>query len=347
MEESTEVSIASECDDEAMWVLMKDLKNMMKSKDADTDAKGDKDDKNIANDTCCSTPDILHDQVSGHYVCRCCSTIAASMIDTGAEWRFYGAEDSKTCDPNRVGMPVNDLLPKSSLGSVIGNSRGDSKDIRRMRMYQIWNSMPYWERTLYNIFEQLNYKTSNHGIPTRVLEEAKILYKKLSEKRVSRGENKEGIIASCIYYACMTNGTPRSTKEIAEMFSIQPNVLTKGNVRFQNLLKMNVKCSSSDDFIARFASRLNMAYEDIQQCKLLASKLDELDVVSENSPTSIAAGAIYMYVSLKKIPITKAQIAKECSVSEVTISKAHKRMAKWHDHIFDADLNIKPRSVQN
>ena len=326
----------NEINDDAMWNLLESMKEKIDDsehiKNDDTDIDGHK--------KCCDKPDIVNDQNQGQFVCRNCSTIAWSMLDTGAEWRFYGSDDNKSVDPNRVGMPVNDLLPKSSLGSVIGNCRGDTRDVRRMRMYQIWNSMPYWERTLYNIFEQLNYKTSNHGIPSRVLDEAKILYKKLNEKRVSRGENKEGIIASCIYFACMTNGTPRSTKEIADMFSIQQSVLTKGNARFQNLLKMNVKCSSSDDFIARFASRLNMSYDDILQCKKLAKKLDDLDVVSENSPTSIAAGAIQMYVQLKKLSITKTQIAQECNVSEVTISKAHKRMVKWHEYIFDKDLNI-------
>jgi transcription initiation factor TFIIB len=343
--------VASECcissfDDDAIWNMLSELKGLMNEPDDEKNKNGEAGGGgggcgNSSSDTdthCCEKPNIIND--AGQYVCKSCSTIASSHLDTGAEWRFYGADDSKTADPNRVGMPVNDLLPTSSLGSVIGNCRGDSRDVRRMRMYQIWNSMPYWERTLYNIFDQFNYKTANHGIPSRVLDEAKVLYKRLSEKRVSRGENKEGIIASCIYHACMTNGTPRSTKEIAEMFSIQQNVLTKGNARFQNLLKMNVKCSSSDDFIARFASRLNLAYDDILQLKLLAKKLDQLDVVSENSPTSIAAGAINMYVQLKGLQITKTQIAKECSVSEVTITKAHKRMAKWHDYIFDKDLNI-------
>jgi hypothetical protein len=50
---------------------------------------------------------------------------------------------------------INNLLPKSSLGSVIGGGKKDNIDMKRIRMYQMWNAMPYDERTLWNIFDKL------------------------------------------------------------------------------------------------------------------------------------------------------------------------------------------------
>ena len=252
------------------------------------------------------------------------------VIDTRAEWRYYGA-DSRGDDPSRCGMATNELLPKSSLGSVIACRRGDSRDIRRIRMYQMWNSMPYWERTLYNVFDKLSINTTNQGIPSKVLDDAKVLYKRASEKKISRGDNKEGLIASCIYYACLMNKLPRSHKEIARMFRIDPVILTKGNSRFQTLLNINVDSSNPDDYIARFASKLDMKYSDIQACKKFAQQLDELEIVSENAPTSVAAGAIYYYCMAKQIDITKKVIAEICEVSEVTITKCYKRLTKHKD----------------
>jgi transcription initiation factor TFIIB len=256
------------------------------------------------------------------------------IIDSGAEWRYYGAEDSRDEDPTRCGMPTNNLLPKSSLGSMIGGRRGESRDIRRIRMYQMWNSMPYWERSLYNVFEQLSANTVNHGIPSKVLDDAKVLYKKASEKKISRGENKEGLIASCIYFSCLLNKVPRSPKEVSRMFGIDLNVLTKGNARFQSLLQINVESSEPEDFIARFGSKLNMNYADVQKCKDLAKRLEDLEIVSENSPTSVAAGTIYYYCLYKEIDFNKKQIADICEVSEVTITKCYKRLAKYK-HLLD------------
>ena len=129
------------------------------------------------------------------------------------------------------------------------------------------------------------------------------------------------------------NNTPRSTKEIARMFHIDHNVLTKGNSRFQNLLKLNVKSTAADDFVARFGSRLNMEYGDIQVCKRIAKRLEDLEVVSESSPTSVAAAIIYYYCVIRKIGINKVQIAAACDVSAVTITKCYKRIQKWAELI--------------
>lgn len=281
----------------------------------------------------CGSSHMIADE--GQYVCLDCNCIQSRVIDTGAEWRYYGAEDSRDSDPTRCGMPTNDLLPKSSLGSVIGGRRGDNKDIRRIRMYQMWNSMPYWERTLYGVFDQLANSVANHGIPAKILDDAKVLYKRASEKKISRGENKEGLIASCIYYACLLNKLPRSPKEVAKMFRIDPNILTKGNARFQTLLQINVESSNPDDYISRFGSKLKMEYQDIMRCKQLAAKLNDLEIVSENAPTSVAAGAIYYYCMVHELDFSKKMIADVCEVSEVTITKCFKRLQKFSDLIDD------------
>jgi transcription initiation factor TFIIB len=286
--------------------------------------------KQTADSDCCDAcgcTNLIVDE--GAHVCIACNTVQSRVIDNGAEWRYYGADDTRDGDPSRCGMATNSLLPKSSLGSVIGGSRGDNRDMRRIRMFQMWNSMPYWERTLYSVFDKLLSNTSNHGVPSKVIDDAKVLYKRASEKKISRGENKEGLIASCIYYSCLINKIPRSPKEVARMFHIDSNVLTKGNARFQSLLQMNVDSSNPDDYIARFGSNLNMKYQDIQACKILALKIDELEIVSENSPTSVAAGTLYYYCNTNKIDISKKQIATICEVSEVTITKCFKRLEKF------------------
>jgi len=313
-------SVGSGANEDEMWSLLSEL-------------RGDspKLPEELELDCCekCKGIQLIIDE--GQNICLECNSVQSRIIDVTAEWRYYGIDDSRDGDPTRCGMPSNDLLPKSSLGSIIGGRKGDNRDMRRIRMYQMWNSMPYWERTLYNIFDKLTNNTTNHGIPSKVIEDAKVLYKKASEKKISRGDNKDGLIASCIYYACLINKLPRSPKEIARMFHIDPNVLTKGNARFQILLQINVDSSNPDDYITRFGSRLNMNYTDVQKCKEFAKKLDELEIVSENAPTSVAAGALFYYCTLNDLDFSKKQIADVCEVSEVTITKCYKRLLKYKD----------------
>ena len=89
-----------------------DIKDLIEVKDKEENIS-----KCIDNN-CNSTEFNLED---GNYICKKCNTLQEKYIDSQAEWRYYGHEDTKTSDPTRCGMPTNDLLPQLSLGSVIGN----------------------------------------------------------------------------------------------------------------------------------------------------------------------------------------------------------------------------------
>ena len=59
----------------------------------------------------------------GYKWCNVCGENNGIQIDTTAEWRYYGSEDSKSSDPTRCGMPANHLLYNMSCGTMI-SSRG-------------------------------------------------------------------------------------------------------------------------------------------------------------------------------------------------------------------------------
>jgi transcription initiation factor TFIIB len=318
--------------EDQLWQLLANLRTSDESPESSPTLTFSSEEEVVC-DHCGSRHMISED---GQHICLACNSVQSRVIDTGAEWRYYGAEDSRDGDPTRCGMPTNDLLPKSSLGSVIGGRRGENSDMRRIRMYQMWNSMPYWERTLYSVFDQLANNTAIHGIPVKVLNDAKVMYTRASEKKISRGENKEGLIASCIYHACLVNKYPCSPKNVARMFHIDPNILTKGNARFQTLLKLNVDPHNPQDYVAGFGSQLKMDFQDIERCKKLVKHVDDLEIVSENAPNSVAAGTIYFYCITEELDFNKKQIAEVCDVSEVTISKCYKRILKYKEMLVSA-----------
>lgn len=301
------------------WSILEDFKNGL----CDID-------QNAGGCACGSTEVIVEETMQ---ICKNCCAVIGRVIDNTAEWRYYGADDNRDGDPSRCDLPTNELLPKSSLGSMIGGCRRDNIDIKRIRMYQLWNSMPYDERTLWSVFEKLTLNTVNNGIPQKVIDDAKVLYKRAAEKKISRGDNKEGLIASCIYHSCLLNNVPRSSKEIATMFNISPVVLNRGNSRFQTLLKINVASSGPDDFISRFGSKLSMKMDDINKCKKLVGFLEKNEIMSDNSPTSAAAGILFYYSTSENLGFTKKQFSAVCNVSEVTIIKNYKIICKYKGFI--------------
>tara|TARA_B100000575_G_C23065420_1_gene613452 strand:- start:202 stop:1239 length:1038 start_codon:yes stop_codon:yes gene_type:complete len=289
----------------------------------------------------CNNDSLIED--NGTIVCQDCGTINGSIIDSNAEWRFYGKEDSKLSDPNRCGLPTNELLPQSSLGSTISFQYGESYEMKKIRNYHIWNAMPYKERSLYNVFDSMTLRAINSGIPNCIIEEAKIMYKKISETKISRGSNRKGIIASCIYKACKIKNVPRSAKEIAEIFQLNITHMTKGCKKFDEIMNISKNCnvitgSTSKDYIERFCSKLNIQDNILQICIHVCNKAEEFYLVSENTPPSIAAGSIYLVCSLLNITISKKDISAQCKISEVTISKCYKKLLKYHNHLLPQEV---------
>ena len=288
----------------------------------------------------CNSRDIIQDDTL--LTCIHCSCIIGSVIDQTQEWRNYQDETSSkgtSSDPSRCGMPTNFLLPKSSLGSV---AKGCSRDMMIVKRLETWNMMPYNERKLLCVFEKFMTSTNNNGIPMKVIQDAKYMYKQASNKKISRGENSSGLIASCIYHACIINNVPRSMKEISEMFNIDSTVLTKGNARFQKLIPMNMPSSSAKDFVSRFGSQLDLSMNDIIFCKKFVEFLEEEEIITDNSPTTSAAGSIAyfcLYHGIKNI--LKKDISTVCSVSEVTINNSIKTINKYKEDIEDFFENQK------
>jgi transcription initiation factor TFIIB len=280
----------------------------------------------------CSSSRLILDE--GSYVCYDCGTVYDRFIDTTAEWRYYGHEDSKTSDPTRCGLPTNDLLPESSLGTIIGNKNGECHEMRLLRKYQMWNSMTYKERTLYNIFDTLTVNAVNNGIPSTIIDEAKALYKKISEQKLSRGDNRSGLIASSIYMSCKTHNVPRSAKEIAKIFNLKTTTMTRGCKKFQEILKMDLQSSTAKDFILRFCSKLNLDKDVKNLCMHVVQKADDMSIICENTPPSIAAGCIYLVTNMCNVKLDKKELAAAVEVSQVTISKCYKKLYNYRMYLF-------------
>jgi transcription initiation factor TFIIIB Brf1 subunit/transcription initiation factor TFIIB len=127
---------------------------------------------------------------------------------------------------------------------------------RILERKQKWNLMAYKERSLNQVFNHISYICSNNGIPEIVIDDAKFFYKNLGECKyknginagkpiISRGENKWGIIAACVFKACEKNENPCNVIEIAEFFGLDNKKITIGIKTFDIIMK-NADDKSTD-----------------------------------------------------------------------------------------------------
>ena len=290
----------------------------------------------ITEEKCCENMNnyIMH---AGITTCKICKNIVSNISDN-AEWRYYGSNDTKSSDPTRCGMPTNILLPESSIGSTV-NFKNNSKSMNQIRRYQNFHGMPYKERSKYKVFNTIAEKCDKHNINTKIVGEAKSLYNSISEIKISRGSNRDGIIAACVYFACKECNVPRASKEIAEIFDIDITIMTKGCKSFQEIMNLNKKNKkrivnksiNPKDFIDRFCDKLNINVKKIEEiCDICLKQ----NIISQNTPQSIAAGCIYFHIKKNSLDISKKSLSDVCKISEVTINKCFKKIDE-HKELFN------------
>ena len=213
----------------------------------------------------CSSYDLIDDIINGNVVCSSCGQVCDIIMDDNPEWKQYDDDDK---NDSRCSMPINPLLPISSLGTTIsGPCYG------RVRMLQTWDSMPYRERSHNLVYKKIQDICKRGNMVKCIEDDAKIMYKIISdhiktdkkktfnntvssteEKKVQedpivkkrthngqyiiiRGKNRNNLINACVFFSCRKNGKTRTVKEIAEISGSKFTDVTKGCKNFLKLIK--------------------------------------------------------------------------------------------------------------
>ena len=293
----------------------------------------------IENDLCNICHSILMLMDDGFPTCTntSCGVIYKNTLDYSPEWRFYGVDDKNANDPTRCGNPINPLLVESSYGCKILCTPKSSYEMKKIRKWTEWQSMPHKEKSLYEEFQFITIMAQNSGIPKIFIDEAMNIHKDISEQKMFRGLNRDGIKAASIYISCRLNGCPRTAHEISEIFKLDKTSATTGCSTAVNILhniERNVDPSQQTDllittpssFIERYCSKLNINSELTMLSKFIAKKVESQNIILDNTPHAIAAGIIYFISYNCNLEITKLEIKQICGISEVTINKCFKKL---------------------
>ena len=327
-----------------LWRLFDELSEI-KASEAELEAEEEKELKcNKCNKTL-----IYTDEGFPTCIEKECGTIHKNVIDSKPEWRFYGADDNHSSDPSRCGMPINPYLSESSFGCKVVFNGSYSYEMRKIKRYTEWQSMPYKEKALYDEFQLINMMASNAGISKKIIDDAIKYHMKISEYNVSfRGDNRDGIIAASIYIACRINNYPRTSTEIANIFHLDESSATKGCKNAMDIINIMERDSNNTDktkfeqiipenFAERYCSNLSINKELTKLCIFICRKIEGSinfkSMFSEFNPHSITAGIIYFISNVCNLDITIESISTTSNISEPTIKKCNKKLVSIKDSI--------------
>jgi transcription initiation factor TFIIIB Brf1 subunit/transcription initiation factor TFIIB len=295
----------------------------------------------------CNNDDLVEDTSHGILVCKSCGQVVANLMDCGAEWSNHNDDNKK--DMNRCSHPISQLLPQSSTATTIAGSYSS-----RIKTLHGWGSMPYKERSLNDVFKIIQKKCFVGKIMKCIEDDAKIMYKNISDCKhitgknkgksiIIRGKNRMSVIAACVLFACRKKEKTRSPKEIAELFDLKYTEITKGCKIFQKLAKlknMELKLNTTkpEHFILRFCEELKIKKEYSDQAKQISDNVQKIQIASVHTPMSLATGSIYLMIHLNNLAIQKKFIADKFNVSQVTIAKAFKKLEPFKNLLTNDEI---------
>jgi transcription initiation factor TFIIIB Brf1 subunit/transcription initiation factor TFIIB len=201
-------------------------------------------------------------------------------------------------------------------------------------------SMDYVERARYHIFENIAKVAGDIGnLPSNVIEQAKYYYKTLSDRKLSRGVIRKGLIACCMLHACKAMNVPRSIKEISNITGVTTATLNKTNKLFLKIMHDVLIQSNRDKYdalestsckhlINRYCNYLGLVKAEETKLVRYAHKVnDEIQnagFLDCKTPSAVAAGVIMYSCQELGITVPKFEISKRFEISVVTINKIMK-----------------------
>lgn len=256
-------------------------------------------------------------------VCLDCKANMGSNIDHSPEWR-----NDKTSgeDLSRCNLARNDMLPESSLSTCITLGRNAPKVQHDLQRTITWNGVPHNERSMRARMEEIAYVCRYNDIPESIIEYAQYQYfkiiKSLEKKGMikRRGRNDEGMRAAAVFVALKDEGKPRTYKEVARLFNIASKYVSEGINTYRDYVRPD-NATTYIEYIDEFCRGLNLGEKIIDRVADIADRADELGILENNAPNSIAAGCIYYVAVEHALPLKAVDVAQSCGVSAPTINK--------------------------
>lgn len=179
--------------------------------------------------------------------------------------------------------------------------------------------MNHKDRSLFHAYRDID--EACHSLPDNVRKDAKVMYRKFNDEKLTRGAVRLGIKANCVLYACRLAQYPRTTREIADMFGIQSKDISRTTQIFKDTI-MGVTeknyVTKSYDVMHRLLNSFDISRDERLRCNKMCAATDDCVELMSKTPNSVASAIIYIVLGAS---ITKTQVCDRCSISIPTLNK--------------------------
>lgn len=260
-------------------------------------------------------------QPGGLPVCTSCGLTDDLYIDDTPEWTNGVSEDGTSKDMSRAGdLNVDRELYSDSWGrgTVIKARWTDKPQMRRMARINFYQAMNSKDRRLHKAYTHIDQNYLE--LPETIMKRAKHLYRIFVEgPHLTRGRNRQAIMANCVYSACKEAKIPRTLDEVANAYQVDRKYMTRMDDMFREVTQPKVDIAPEGE-VASVAIRLLNPFEVVGKVRMKVIKacnlLEDCSKLMGRHPKTVASTTIMVMLDLPR-----SEVSSKTGVSASSISK--------------------------
>lgn len=275
-------------------------------------------------DTCKTYPKIT-DSERGEIVCGGCGLVLVqNTIDLTYDGRYSQEDYTKI---TRTGPATSLTMFDKGLSTVIGTDRDSSGNVLSSKRKVEFKRLRMWDQRsksrttvkLSKAFTSLHAMKTKLGVPDNVVENAAYIYRKVVEKKLTRGRTMTSLIAASLYAACRKNNIPRTLDDIGKAANIDRKTLSRDFRTIINKLNLNLNQYDTTSFITKISNNMNLkektkrdAFDILERCK-------RRKITAGKHPVAQAAASLFIACLMNGEKISRKNFSKKVGISSVTI----------------------------
>jgi len=256
---------------------------------------------------------------------RCGLVVDEHAIDPGPEWRSFADDDT---NPERTGAPLTRSRHDRGLSTEIGHSkrikgRKRRRLARMRRQHKRTQIRSKAERNRVYAFTEIRRLVGALDLPEHVQEQSCALFESAQKEDLLQGRSIEGFAAAVVYATCRTASVSRTLSEITAASKASQDELDVAYDAMNRSLGLPTGPVDPREFLARFASKLDLPSEIERVARKLAGELREQGRDAGRNPGGVAAACLYTAAKRADCNLTQQEAAAVADVTPVTLRSTY------------------------
>ena len=299
----------------------------------------------------CQNKNIIFDSSNGEMICTSCGMIIEDRLDSAS----IEAEPMKNVENNlSVGMPLSLAHYDKGLSTTISSSNVDAfgsqlntSQLAKVRTIRHWNKISSnnrsYHRNLKNAFGILLRIKDKLSLSDTLIEKSAYYYRKVVEKRITKGRSIKEFVVACVYVACRELNIPRTLDEIGDIANADKVFAGKCYRLLLRTLKIRLQPIDSTTYLSKIANKGGISKKTLHRAIEMMSDIKEHPFSSGKDPTALSIAVLYAACLEQGENISQSQVAIAGEMSVVTLRKRFLDVKMIFPHIPNNTIELRKR----